>query len=66
MLTVKVRKLSRASGASIILPAAKGSAPVFRTDSAGATAMPVPGAPPSAGVVPKKDSLAPSRKKVKQ
>jgi LPS export ABC transporter protein LptC len=33
MLSVKVRKLSRGSGASIILPASKGAAPVFGRDT---------------------------------
>ncbi len=32
MLNVKVRQLSRATGASIVLPAAKGSAPIFRSE----------------------------------
>lgn len=48
MLNVKVRKLSRASGASVILPAAKGAAPVFRTDAQENQATPV--LPPSAGL----------------
>ncbi len=43
MLSVKVRQLSRATGASIVLPSAKGSAPVFRTDA-------VPDVAPSTGV----------------
>lgn len=34
MLSVKIRRLSRGTGASIILPATKGAAPVFRSDSA--------------------------------
>ena len=60
MLNVKVRQLSRATGASIILPSAKGSAPVFRSD-----------APPSAGTTPNpvtKPPLpgAPAAPKVKQ
>jgi LPS export ABC transporter protein LptC len=33
MLSVKVRQLSRGTGANIILPSSKGSAPVFRTDA---------------------------------
>ena len=49
MLNVKVRKLSRAIGASVILPASKGAAPVFRTD---AQQPIVPSLPPSAGVQP--------------
>ncbi len=58
MLNVKVRQLSRATGASIVLPAAKGSAPVFgrevpaptgpSVDSA--TAAKRPPAAPGAGV----------------
>jgi LPS export ABC transporter protein LptC len=49
MLNVKVRQLSRATGASIILPSTKGSAPVFRNDAV----------PPSAGVpAPVRDSTA--------
>jgi LPS export ABC transporter protein LptC len=52
MLNVKVRQLSRATGASIILPSTKGSGPEFRNDpppSSGApTARPpvTPTAPP--------------------
>ena len=49
MLSVKVRQLSRATGASVILPAAKGAAPVFRTDGQPPAA---PALPPSAGVQP--------------
>lgn len=47
MLNVKVRRLSRATGASVILPAAKGAAPVFRTD---AQTPPAPVVAPSAGL----------------
>ena len=46
MLNVKVRKLSRASGASVILPATQGAAPVFRTDAQQTVTTPLP---PSAG-----------------
>lgn len=40
MLNVKVRQLSRGTGASIILPSSKGSAPVFRTDASQPAAAP--------------------------
>ena len=33
MLNVRVRQMSRSTGASILLPSSKGSAPVFRSDS---------------------------------
>jgi hypothetical protein len=56
MLNVKVRQLSRATGASIVLPATKGAAPIFGTDaptppslpadSANATKRPVTPAAP--------------------
>jgi len=49
MLSVKVRKLSRGTGASIVLPTGSGSTPMFRSD-APITAPPV--VPPSAGVTP--------------
>ena len=49
MLTVKVRKISRATGASIVLPSGSGSTPMFRSDKP-ITAPPV--LPPSAGVTP--------------
>ncbi|MDZ7630532.1 MAG: LPS export ABC transporter periplasmic protein LptC [Gemmatimonadaceae bacterium] len=49
MLNVKVRQLSRATGASIVLPSAKGSAPVFGSDAPAA----VPAAGPPATVPPK-------------
>ena len=48
MLSVKIRRLSRGTGASILLPSTKGAAPVFRTDSS----APGAGAPPAA-IVPK-------------
>ena len=48
MLNVKVRRLSRATGASVILPSTKGAAPVFRTDAQQTITTPLP---PSAGVV---------------
>ncbi len=53
MLNVKVRQLSRGTGASIILPSSKGSAPVFRTDASQPAATPVPpqATPPSAKAV---------------
>lgn len=57
MLSVKIRRLSRGTGASIVLPSTKGSAPVFRTDSS-ATA---PGAPVPP-VVPKRTPGAPAAK----
>jgi LPS export ABC transporter protein LptC len=50
MLSVKVRQLSRGTGASIILPSAKGSAPVFNTPAPIVPAVPT--TPPSAGTVP--------------
>lgn len=57
MLNVKVRQLSRATGASIVLPAAKGSAPVFGTEVQPPTVSPADSAraakpsakPPAAG-----------------
>ena len=49
MLSVKVRQLSRATGASVILPAAKGAVPVFHTDGQPPA---TPTLPPSAGVQP--------------
>ncbi|HYW50542.1 MAG TPA: LPS export ABC transporter periplasmic protein LptC [Gemmatimonadaceae bacterium] len=42
MLNVKIRKLSRGVGASIILPATRGTAPTFRSDSGPATPAPRP------------------------
>ena len=42
MLSVKVRKLSRGTGASIILPASSGSAATFRSDSASPATAPAP------------------------
>jgi LPS export ABC transporter protein LptC len=48
MLSVKVRRLSRATGASVILPAQKGVAPSSSRSDAAGTAPPV--APPSAGL----------------
>jgi len=50
MLSVKVRKLSRGTGASIVLPSGSGSTPMFRSD-APITAPPV--VPPAAGVTPR-------------
>lgn len=44
MLNVKVRQLSRATGASIVLPSAKGSAPEFRSDPPPSAGVPVPAA----------------------
>jgi LPS export ABC transporter protein LptC len=57
MLNVKVRQLSRATGASIILPSTKGSAPEFRNDP-----------PPPAGVTPTRPPVPPAAAalKVKQ
>lgn len=48
MLNVKVRKYSRATGGSVILPATKGAAPVFRTDAQQSVTTPLP---PSAGAI---------------
>ncbi len=61
MLNVKVRQLKRSTGASIILPASKGSAPVFGTDTTAAAAA----APPSAGLAKRRDSVT-KRLRVKQ
>jgi LPS export ABC transporter protein LptC len=47
MLNVKVRQLSRGTGASIILPSQKGAAPILRND---APVSAQPAAPPSAGL----------------
>lgn len=49
MLSVKVRKLSRGTGATIVLPTGSGSTPMFRSD-APITAPPIPA--PSAGGAP--------------
>ena len=65
MLNVKVRKLKRGTGASIILPASKGSAPVFGGDSTTAAAAAPPAGPPSAGLTKQRDS-ATKRLRVKQ
>jgi LPS export ABC transporter protein LptC len=62
MLNVKVRKLKRGTGASIILPASKGSAPVFGGDT---TAAATAAAPPSAGLAKRRDSVN-KRLRVKQ
>lgn len=53
MLNVKVRQLSRATGASIILPSTKGAAPVFRNDAPPASVPPVtrPAVPPAAAAL---------------
>ncbi len=40
MLNVKVRQLSRATGASIVLPATKGAAPIFGTDAPTTPSLP--------------------------
>jgi LPS export ABC transporter protein LptC len=50
MLNVNVRRLTRAAGASIVLPAARGSAPIFRGDSA--TSVPPSPAPAPAATTP--------------
>jgi LPS export ABC transporter protein LptC len=42
MLNVRVRQLSRATGASVILPTTKGAAPVFRSDAPVPSAVPAP------------------------
>ncbi|MBC7843530.1 MAG: LPS export ABC transporter periplasmic protein LptC [Gemmatimonadaceae bacterium] len=49
MLNVKVRQLSRGTGARIMLPSSKGSAPVFRTDSS--AALPPTGTQPMTGPI---------------
>lgn len=49
MLNVKVRKLSRGTGASIVLPSGRGSTPMFRSD---APITAPPAIPPAAGVTP--------------
>jgi LPS export ABC transporter protein LptC len=63
MLNVKVRKLKRGTGASIILPASKGSAPVFGGDTTAAATAAT--APPSAGLAKRRDSVN-KRLRVKQ
>ncbi len=47
MLNVKVRELSRATGASIILPSTKGAAPEFRNDPPPATRPTTPPTTPA-------------------
>ena len=63
MLNVKVRKLKRGTGASIILPASRGSSPVFGRDTT-AAAAPAAG-PPSVGLTKQRDSVT-KRLRVKQ
>ena len=65
MLNVKVRKLKRGTGASIILPASKGAAPVFGGDTTKVATPTTPSGPPSAGLTQQRDS-ATKRLRVKQ
>ncbi len=65
MLNVKVRKLKRGTGASIILPASKGAAPVFGGDTTAAAAPAAPGTAPSVGLTKQRDA-ATKRLRVKQ
>jgi LPS export ABC transporter protein LptC len=52
MLNVRVRQLSRATGASVILPSAKGAAPVFRSDAPPAATTPATAPVPARPAVP--------------
>jgi LPS export ABC transporter protein LptC len=74
MLNVKVRKMSRASGMSVLLPATKGAAPIFRSgapqpaaDSALAPSVGLPEQPPRVVTPPRpRDTTLKAKPKVKQ
>jgi LPS export ABC transporter protein LptC len=74
MLNVKVRKMSRASGMSILLPATKGAAPIFRSgaqqppaDSVPAPSVGLPEQPPRVVTPPRpRDTTLKAKPKVKQ